>query len=175
MNDLSSTHSGWLSQEFFSEAVKALPLVSVDLLVINDSKELLLGLRRNRPAQGWWFTPGARIRKNEPLNTALQRVWKTELNQSVAMPSCSLLGAWDHFYDDSAFSESVSTHYVNLPHLVFTSDTLNFHKDELPSDQHSQWNWVNIEQVSQADVVHPYIRSYAQAILDSKSRPTGAA
>src|SRR5450830_1706033 len=29
-----------------------------------------------------------------------------------------LMGAWDHFYPDSAFSPSVSTHYVNLPHWL---------------------------------------------------------
>ena len=29
-----------------------------------------------------------------------------------------LMGAWDHFYPDSAFSASASTHYVNLPHWL---------------------------------------------------------
>ena len=57
----------WLSKESFSLACAALPLVSIDLLVTRpgtQGKELLLGLRNNRPAQGWWFTPGGRIRKN---------------------------------------------------------------------------------------------------------------
>ncbi|WP_370701703.1 NUDIX domain-containing protein [Thauera phenylacetica] len=41
--------------------------------------ELLLGLRNNSPAKGWWFTPGGRIRKNEPLYDAQCRVAKDEI------------------------------------------------------------------------------------------------
>lgn len=32
-----------------------------------------------------------------------------------------LLGAWDHFYPDSAFDADISMHYVNLPHAVHLS------------------------------------------------------
>ena len=57
----------WLQQEEFARAVAALPLVSVDLLVVNPGGQLLLGQRRNAPARAWWFTPGGRVRKNEPF------------------------------------------------------------------------------------------------------------
>jgi colanic acid biosynthesis protein WcaH len=39
--------------------------VSVDLVLVRDGREVLLGLRTNRPAQGSWFVPGGRILKNE--------------------------------------------------------------------------------------------------------------
>ncbi|WP_286745065.1 NUDIX domain-containing protein, partial [Aquabacterium sp. UBA2148] len=54
----------------FAQACEALPLVSIDLVLTDESNRLLLGLRRNAPARGWWFTPGGRIRKNEPLAAA---------------------------------------------------------------------------------------------------------
>jgi len=71
-----ATTNPWLSEAVFSTACAALPLVSIDLIVIrqgDQGRELQLGLRNNRPVQGWWFTPGGRIRKNEPLASALQR------------------------------------------------------------------------------------------------------
>lgn len=47
--------------------------------------ELLLGLRNNRPAQRWCFTPRGRIRKNEPLEQAVIRVALDELGMPAAL------------------------------------------------------------------------------------------
>ena len=63
----------------FIELIRALPLVSVDLVLVRDGREVLLGLRNNRPAQGWWFVPGGRILKNEKRADALSRVAAREL------------------------------------------------------------------------------------------------
>ena len=73
----------WLDEGEFVSAVNALPLVSVDLVVLNATGQMLLGLRRNAPARGWWFTPGGRVRKNEPFEECLQRVAMTELGLSA--------------------------------------------------------------------------------------------
>jgi len=156
--------SGWVSEEVFSLAVDALPLVSIDLLVVNAQQELLLGLRRNRPARAWWFSPGARIRKNEQLEKALHRIWLEELGQTQAMPTAQLLGASDHMYADSAFSDEVPTHYVNLPHSVqLPADTV-LTPEALPQDQHSQWQWMPLEQAANDNKVHAYVRAYAHTI-----------
>ena len=69
----------WLSTDQYSQAVDALPLVSVDLVVVNDMGKVLMGLRRNAPAKNWWFTPGSSVRKCEPFTHALERVAKWEL------------------------------------------------------------------------------------------------
>lgn len=39
----------WLDENVFVSAVKALPLVSADLVVLNAAGQILLGLRRNAP------------------------------------------------------------------------------------------------------------------------------
>ena len=44
--------------------INATPLVAVDLIIENRNKEILLGKRVNRPAQGYWFVPGGRILNN---------------------------------------------------------------------------------------------------------------
>jgi colanic acid biosynthesis protein WcaH len=155
---------GWVPEEVFSQAVDALPLVSIDLLVVNAQEELLLGLRRNRPARDWWFSPGARIRKNEELEQVLERIWLEELGQTQAMPPVQLLGASDHMYADSAFSDEVPTHYVNLPYLVLLPAETVLTTEALPQDQHSQWQWMPLEQAANDTKVHTYVRAYAHTI-----------
>lgn len=112
-----------LPEPAFAAAVTALPLVSLDWVLTNPNGQLLLGQRLNAPARGWWFTPGGRIRKNEALVQAMQRVACDELGMESQIADlwagrAQLMGAWDHFYTDSAFSPQVSTYYVNLPHWL---------------------------------------------------------
>jgi colanic acid biosynthesis protein WcaH len=116
---LDKIDAGFLPLPEFERAVGALPLVSVDWVLLNPAGQMLLGHRRNAPARHWWFTPGGRVRKNEPLQSCLQRVAVSELGlQASDLQGARLMGVWDHFYEDSAFSAEVSTHYVNLPHVL---------------------------------------------------------
>ena len=149
----------------FSAACAALPLVSIDLVLTNTDGQLLLGQRNNAPASGWWFTPGGRIRKNEPLVKAKLRIARDELGLPVsALERAMLMGAWDHFYPDSAFDSTVSTHYVNLPlWLPLTRDE----EESLlllqgPKEQHARWQWIPLVQAKVDKTVHPYVRAYAQ-------------
>jgi colanic acid biosynthesis protein WcaH len=155
----------WLDEGEFVSAVKALPLVSADLVVLNAAGQMLLGLRRNAPARGWWFTPGGRVRKNEPFVECLQRVAITELGLSAQqMSAARLMGVCDHFYEDSAFDAGVSTHYVNLPHVLRLEEVLDL--NALPLDQHSGWRWQDPQDTAVADEVHPYVRVYAKWVID---------
>ncbi len=159
------TDSGFLLSTDFERVVGALPLVSVDWVLLNPVGQILLGNRRNAPAQFWWFTPGGRVRKNEPLNFCLKRVAFDELGLEASdVIGAKLMGVWDHFYKDSAFSTEVSTHYVNLPHLLRMPQKLDL--NTLPSDQHSAWRWQDVKAAAVAHDVHPYVRLYAQWVVD---------
>ena len=165
----------WLSTETFTEACSALPLVSIDLLITRpgkDGEELLLGLRNNRPAQGWWFTPGGRIRKNEPLHEAMHRIAAGELNlPTTLLPRATLLGAWDHFYADSAFSGAVSTHYVNLAYWLRV-DGSEAGAIEAPAGdqhQHSAWQWLPLESAMHAELVHKNVRVVAELLFKRRN------
>ena len=161
-----SLPNSWIAEDDFYLAVSLLPLVSIDLLVFNQQHQLLLGLRNNAPAQDWWFSPGARIRKNESLPLAMQRIWQEELGQSIPWPvKPQLLGAWDHFYSNSRFDESISTHYVNLPHFVPLREANTWDESALPLDQHREWRWMNLQDVVESSEVHEYVRVYAQELL----------
>ena len=165
--------SQWLSEDVFSSACAALPLVSIDLMITrpgNQGRELLLGLRNNRPAQGWWFTPGGRIRKNEPLPTALRRVAQDEIGLNLEwLNRAELLGAWDHFYPDSAFNPHISTHYVNLPYALHLSaeDAQNLKPPTGADVQHQSWKWISIAEAQGDQKVHEYVRAVMGRLLET--------
>ncbi|AYO77218.1 GDP-mannose mannosyl hydrolase [Sphingobium yanoikuyae] len=159
--------SGFLSPDTFAMAVDALPLISMDLCVTNASHQLMLGLRKNRPAQGFWFTPGGRIRKGEGQDVAFRRLVEEELSLTgVAFNRATLMGVWDHFYEESAFSNSVSTHYVNLPYWIALTEV------EVAQismkDQHIEWRWFDMAE-DKNDSVHPYSQAYLNWLACSRA------
>ena len=164
MRLLDKNDAGFLPLLEFERAVGALPLVSVDCVLLNPAGQMLLGHRRNAPARHWWFTPGGRVRKNEPLASCLQRVAVSELClQASDVQGARLMGVWDHFYQDSALSAKVSTHYVNLPYVLRLPHAFDI--NALPSDQHSAWRWQDVHAAAVADDIHPHVRVYAQWVV----------
>ncbi|HJV21843.1 MAG TPA: NUDIX domain-containing protein, partial [Holophagaceae bacterium] len=62
----------WLEPDAFQALIAGGPLVSLDLIVRDPGGRVLVGRRRNRPAQGWWFVPGGRVGKGERLDDAFR-------------------------------------------------------------------------------------------------------
>ena len=91
----------FLNEEAFATVVQSTPLISIDLIVENAQGEFLLGKRTNRPAQGFWFVPGGRVQKDEPLAEAFARLTQAELGLSLPMTAGRFYGVWQHFYDDN--------------------------------------------------------------------------
>ena len=162
---------GLLPLAQLQQAVAALPLVSVDWVLVNPAGELLVGQRLNAPARGSWFTPGGRIRKGEPLGAALRRVAAEELGlaeeRAASLAQCGeLMGAWDHFYPDAAFSPTVPTHYVNLPYAARLTEA-EVNALGLPmGEQHGHWQWLPL--AAAADRVHEHVKPYV-AWLQARS------
>lgn len=157
-----------LSAEAFLSVVDATPLVAMDLVVVRGGTEILLGLRNNRPAQGFWFVPGGRIRKNETMQAALARVAHDELGLQLAqLPQPPVhMGAFEHFYTDCfAGDVGVSTHYVvmgNLVHLPAGAELA------VADTQHSALRWWPLAEAHASDVVHRFTKDYLDALLLSK-------
>ncbi len=100
--------------ENFLQIVDSTPLVSIDLILEDPQERVLLGMRNNRPAQGFWFVPGGSIRKNERLYDAFKRISSIELGAEIAITNATLVGAFDHIYKDNFLgARGINTHYVN--------------------------------------------------------------
>lgn len=150
----------WLRNKDFHQVVAHTPLVSMDFVVTNPLGEWLLGQRLNRPAQGYWFVPGGRIRKNETLDAAVLRLTREELGQSLAMNDMRFLGVYEHFYTNSQPDPNVSTHYVVLAyHLSFPGPL-----DGLPQEQHGHYRWWLPREIANFEEVHANTRAYLPII-----------
>ena len=141
-----------LDNQTFKAVINSTPLISIDLLVKKDNK-ILLGKRINKPAQGYLFSIGGRVHKNETINNAMIRIAKNELDIGLKlMPR--FIGVFEHFYDDSVYQD-VSTHYVNLAYEIEIEETLN-----LPTEQHNEYKWLTIDELLKNKQVHKYVKDY---------------
>lgn len=147
--------SGWLEATTFETVVASTPLISIDLLVENERGEFLLGLRRNRPAQGFWFVPGGRVLKGETLDAAFKRLTRVELGVELERSQARFIGLYEHFYDDSVFGEQPKTHYVVLGHHLKVGKS----NIKLGQEQHASSQWVAAEFIHNLSS-HRYTRDY---------------
>ena len=146
-----------LEPDEFAEAVRLSPLVSIDLIVNNKNGEILLGLRTNEPAKGFWFVPGGRILKDERIPEAFERITDNELGVILNYNEAELVGVFEHLYPNNfAGREGFGTHYIVLAHSIsIDEEILN-----LPGDQHSDYKWMSPQQISKDESVHPYTKAY---------------
>ncbi|RVT46924.1 NUDIX domain-containing protein [Rheinheimera sediminis] len=150
-----------LSVEDFKQVVKTAPLFSIDLVVLNEKHEMLVGLRKNEPASDFWFVPGGRTYKGETIVEAFRRITAAELGRSFERESSVMLGIYDHFYENSCFDESVSTHYINAPHFML----VNSKELKLPLVQHHNYRWVPIQAVEVDETIHRFSKVFLSDLL----------
>jgi len=146
----------FLSQEDFATVVRSTPLISIDLIVENARGEFLLGKRTNRPAQGYWFVPGGRVQKDEPLAQAFERLTQAELGVRLPLTAGEFYGVWQHFYDDNFSGSDFSTHYIVLGFRL----KINQADLALPDAQHEAYRWLTPEALIADENVHDNSRAY---------------
>jgi colanic acid biosynthesis protein WcaH len=146
-----------LNQKAFAALIRDAPLVSIDLIVRNEMKQVLLGKRSNAPAKGQWFVPGGRVYKDERLHQALERVIGEELGVLGASTSAEFLGVFEHLYDDNVLGDpTFGTHYIVLAHQLH----LDLNLDRLPRLEHGEYRWWSPAQIVTSHEVHPYTQAY---------------
>lgn len=146
-----------ISEEQFLTIVDATPMVSIDLIIENQNDDVLLGKRLNRPAMGYWFVPGGRIRKNERLSDAMARISSTELGTEISLHDTRLLGAYEHIYDDNySGKKGINTHYVVLAYKIPVQNDFIF----APDNQHSEIKWWPKVELLASEDVHENTKAY---------------
>lgn len=133
-------------------------LISIDLIVRNPQGQVLLGQRVNRPAQGCWFVPGGRVRKDERLADAFNRLVQEELGSTQSMSDAVFIGPFEHFYTDNFSGDDFSTHYVVLGYQL-NVDAL---PAQLPHEQHHAYRWFSVDELLNSSDVHLHTKQYFQ-------------
>jgi colanic acid biosynthesis protein WcaH len=154
-----------LDNAIFKVVIDSTPLVSVDLVVRDSFGRVLLGQRLNRPAQGFWFVPGGRILKSESLAAAFRRLTLVELGIEIDILDAQYLGLYEHFYNDSIYTEEakgidISTHYVVNGFEVVLPSAINLASNDLPVEQHGSYQWFSEEELMASDEVHVHSKWY---------------
>jgi colanic acid biosynthesis protein WcaH len=139
------------------KVVRLAPLIAIDLIVRNVRHEVLLGLRNNAPAKGFYFVPGGMILKNESLRQAFARLAKNEINCEAKLDDARLLGVYEHFYADNRFGEpGYGTHYVVLGYELKLDDASGLKGDA----QHSELRWWSKAELLASGRVHDNTKAY---------------
>jgi colanic acid biosynthesis protein WcaH len=141
----------------FKNVVRNTPLISIDLIIENSAKKVLLGKRTNRPARDFWFVPGGRIFKDETLEDAFNRIVKAEIGVEQSITDAKFVGVYQHFYNDNFSEDDFSTHYIVLAYKLFIDDD-----DErtFPLEQHSDYKWLETDLAKKDPLVHKFTKVY---------------
>lgn len=150
--------SGFLDEAAFLDVTRLTPLVSIDLIVNDGHRHVLLGQRRIRPARDMWFVPGGRVTKGESLDAAFTRVVRDELGIAGMQRSSSrLYGVFEHCYEDNfAGAPGISTHYIVLAYSIGLNGAAPIGR----FDQHSDYKWLLPAEVLARDDVHSHAKAY---------------
>ena len=152
----------WLEPEAFQALITGGPLVSLDLIVRDAGGRVLVGRRRNRPAQGWWFVPGGRVGKNERLDEAFRRICEAELGCAHERRDTRFLGVYEHLYDDNALGVAgLGTHYVVMGH-EWTAMAL----PPVPDAQHHEVTWMTVLELLAHPEVHENTKAYFRQVRE---------
>jgi colanic acid biosynthesis protein WcaH len=140
----------------FSCVVRCAPLPSIDLIIRDSDRRVLVGLRTNEPAKNSYFVPGGVIRKNETIELAFARILRAETGCRASHGDARFLGAFQHFYSTNRFGDpAYGTHYVVLAYA------LQLDRPEIVLDaQHSESKWMAVDDLIAASDVHENTKAY---------------
>lgn len=144
-----------ISNDKFKIVVENTPLISIDFIIANQAGEFLLGRRVNRPAQGFWFTLGGRIFKDESIDEAVKRLSKKEFNLEITHEMLNFHGVYEHFYEDSFLDDAISTHYVVLAYCFKMDSNV-----PLPTDEHNEYRYFSKEALLNHSDIHQNVKNY---------------
>jgi colanic acid biosynthesis protein WcaH len=146
-----------LKEEDFLQVIHHTPLVSIDLIIVDLENRILIGKRNNEPAKGFWFVPGGRIRKNESIKTAFERISMAETGNILNFSQTELKGIYEHFYETNfSLKPGISTHYVVIAYKIQLRQKISLK----PDNQHENMQWMPINEIWERNDVHQLTKNY---------------
>ena len=154
----------FLNEGEFENLVSKMPLPSIDICILK-KRSILLGRRKNSPARDFYFVPGGRIRKDENIESALDRILIDEIGYKFnenKIKNKKFLGVYEHFYNDNFLGNlKFGTHYVVLAYLIGYEDIEKVVNVEMASDQHSEYIWYEWDKKASLNLkIHKYTIDY---------------
>lgn len=137
-----------VSEELYSQILRVMPIPCVDLLVLNEERNVLLLLRKNEPvAHQWWF-PGGRVHLGELRIDAAKR----KLQQECGLTPAELC-------ESATFDLFLSAAQLERVHFITTlfEAKVNCGRSFQLDDQSEKGCWQTFRQWLKEDL-HPFVR-----------------
>jgi len=144
---------GMIEKRIYGDAVQNLPIPCVDIFLFNPySKSYLLVLRKDPPAQNFWWPPGGRVYKGETLAECAKRKCREELGlKATDVTVLKNLGVVETFFPDSAWN--TQTHTINVLYLLRLNSDVVLNIDKTCQN----YKWVPIDTIPECE--DPYIKN----------------
>lgn len=82
--------------------------VGVGLYILNEKKQVLLGLRKSKHGEGTWSAPGGHLEFGESFEEAAARETKEETGLNIDKKDIKIIGTTNDFYKES------NKHYITI-------------------------------------------------------------
>ncbi len=120
-----------------TEAYKKLPKVGIGVLVVNEAKEILLGLRKAKHGEGLWGPPGGHLELMEGLENCAIRETYEETGLQINNPGFFALTNDIYVNEDK--------HYISI--FMLARHLTNQPVINLEPDNFEKWQWFKIDQL----------------------------
>jgi len=128
------TAEQYLEKSFYKKAIEKLPIICVDIVVVDPtSLEYLLVLRDNEPYKGMFWVPGGRLYKGESFFQGAQRKCKEEAG--IEVRPLTLLSANSLIFEKSEWG--CNTHTPTIGVVVLVNEKQSVHTDL----HHNSFRW----------------------------------
>jgi colanic acid biosynthesis protein WcaH len=121
--------------EQYTQIIEVLPILCVDVVIMNSNGEYLLVKRANEPLEGHWWVIGGRVYKGETMEQAAIRKVKEEVGLDVR--SLRLIGYYEEVFRENPFGLTSGLHTVSV---VFATMVDGYQPVKLDS-QSTDWKY----------------------------------
>ncbi|AHB41436.1 GDP-mannose mannosyl hydrolase [candidate division SR1 bacterium RAAC1_SR1_1] len=152
----------FIPDNIYKQIIENVIIVTVDLILINKKKQILLGLRNNSPLKGIYYVPGGRMFKYESVFDAAERKSLQEFGFSINSKKMIYLGVYDDIYKEESFYEEGGSHYLSRTYVYFLDDQ---EESKITTDsQHSEFKFFDIYDPD----LHFMVKDRIKEILNKK-------
>lgn len=157
------SHAKFMSEQAYGESLDSLVIACVDIAVINDLGEMLLGLRSREPLPDWYII-GGRMKPGESFKEAASRNIQRELGIEVDATRFQYLCTCSYVW-----ARRTQHPQNNGSHTVSIIMLLRIARDEIslltPNDEYENIQWMKLEKIAAYHSFHPALPMIAENVI----------
>jgi len=104
--------SALISNKQYQKIIESMPILCVDIIIMNSKGKYLLIKRANEPLKGEWWVIGGRVHKGETLEEAATRKVREETSLEINNPIA--VGYYEDVNEKTPFGSDCSQHSTSI-------------------------------------------------------------